>query len=814
MICFRCLCDVGEVDELFKHLKYIHGLTSGKSVFVICSQNGCPETFTYISSYKRHLLSKHCSDLEGSQSVENETVYQDIFEDESADDAETCTTNQKETGNMLDTLKETFFLFLTSLKASAVPHTYIDKLVREIEELMNNVLTNLFKQVLNDLETVDVESLNICFFQKYFHKVQNIFSQFRTRYMQDQYLVDRDVLIPPEERTLGKSFATRDHSGHAQQQLVTETFQYVPICKLLKKYLEQPGVMKAILSQHNSQDGCILKTYRDGFHFQTKHVSCEDVPTIPLLLYADDYETGNPLGSRKGEHKLVAFYISVLSLPIKYQASLNNILLAACAKRKVVNKYGIDSVLSAIVDDLQVLEKEGLEISSTDFKGIVKPVLFQVIGDNLGLHELLGFVGSFSANYPCRFCKAPKEIIRRQLTPDSALLRSKETFHEDLALDDTSRTGMKRSSELNNLEQFHVSENYAPDITHDFLEGIMPLEVKLVLNSLIDKGQVTLQQVNDRISSFNYGFVDKKNKPSPIPQSALKNPRGASGQKAAQMRCLCLYLPIMLGDLIDESSDEWEVLLLAVDIYKIVVAPYITRSATFFLKALIKDHHQLFLQVFDGSLIPKHHFVVHYPQLIRLLGPLEQYSTIRKEAKHKPFKSWARACNNYKNVAKTVSRRHQEQQSYVFLQGKTLSCEMDIKNQFPAQISTFEEAQHICATLDCSQDEFIHVADKLTVHSYEFKLGCLVLTEWDENGPVCAQLKNIIIHKAVALFVLLVYETEYYNRHLQAYAVSECVGRIKIMEPLDLLVPRPLHMVRSLDVNDKFNYIITPFQIV
>ena len=98
------------MDELFKHLKYIHGLTSGKSVFVICtcSQNGCSETFTYISSYKRHILSKHCSDLKGSQSVEIETVNQDIFEDESADDAETCTTNQKETGNLLDTLKRDF----------------------------------------------------------------------------------------------------------------------------------------------------------------------------------------------------------------------------------------------------------------------------------------------------------------------------------------------------------------------------------------------------------------------------------------------------------------------------------------------------------------------------------------------------------------------------------------------------------------------------------------------------------------------------------------------------------------------------------
>lgn len=86
------------MDELFKHLKYIHGLTSGKSVFVICSQNGCHETFTYISSYKQHILSKHCSDLKGSQSVQNETVYQDIFEDESADDAESALQIRKKQG--------------------------------------------------------------------------------------------------------------------------------------------------------------------------------------------------------------------------------------------------------------------------------------------------------------------------------------------------------------------------------------------------------------------------------------------------------------------------------------------------------------------------------------------------------------------------------------------------------------------------------------------------------------------------------------------------------------------------------------------
>ncbi len=45
------------------------------------------------------------------------------------------------------------------------------------------------------------------------------------------------------------------------------------------------------------------------------------------------------------------------------------------------------------------MERNGLEIACDSYAGKVKPVLFQVIGDYLGIHELLGFTGSFSANY-------------------------------------------------------------------------------------------------------------------------------------------------------------------------------------------------------------------------------------------------------------------------------------------------------------------------------------------------------------------------------------------------------------------------------
>ena len=125
------------------------------------------------------------------------------------------------------------------------------------------------------------------------------------------------------------------------------------------------------------------------------------------------------------------------------------------------------------------------------------------------------------------------------------------------------------------------------------------------------------------------------------------------------------------------------------------MAPSISYAGTLVLKTLpvIRDHHRLFLPLFpDKHLIPKQHFLVHYPRLIQLLGPLSQYSCLRKEAKHRPLKQWARTCNNFKNIAKTVTERHQVQHSYTFLLRKPLSCNTDIKDQFPVQMSLIDEA--------------------------------------------------------------------------------------------------------------------------
>lgn len=52
------------------------------------------------------------------------------------------------------------------------------------------------------------------------------------------------------------------------------------------------------------------------------------------------------------------------------------------------------------------------------------------------------------------------------------------------------------------LEQFHVVEGYPPDILHDVLEEIVPVEVSLCLTDLIAKKYFTLDTLNEVIRSF------------------------------------------------------------------------------------------------------------------------------------------------------------------------------------------------------------------------------------------------------------------------------------------------------------------------
>jgi len=74
------------------------------------------------------------------------------------------------------------------------------------------------------------------------------------------------------------------------------------------------------------------------------------------------------------------------------------------------------------------LETQGIQLSieSKIYKDIrVYFKLTIIIGDNLGLHSILGFIKSFSAIICCRFCKISKDMSPKLCSEDASILRDK-----------------------------------------------------------------------------------------------------------------------------------------------------------------------------------------------------------------------------------------------------------------------------------------------------------------------------------------------------------------------------------------------------
>ena len=76
----------------------------------------------------------------------------------------------------------------------------------------------------------------------------------------------------------------------------------------------------------------------------------------------------------------------------KFGSSLCKHYLVTLYNAGVVKTYGFDTILQPLIDDIKDLEKDGLHITTDVFEGTVKVGIAQVMGDNLGVNGILGFL--------------------------------------------------------------------------------------------------------------------------------------------------------------------------------------------------------------------------------------------------------------------------------------------------------------------------------------------------------------------------------------------------------------------------------------
>jgi hypothetical protein len=638
-------------------------------------------------------------------------------------------------------------------------------------------------------------------------------------YKREQYFTSLGSYIPPQDIFLG--VRNEVVGRHLPPRSIPVVGQFIPLRRVLQRLLSIPGLMSEmdVYVQRCHKSPCIKHFTQSPVWMETEsqHSLGADSKVYPYHIYFDDFETGNALGSHAGIHKLGGMYISLPSLPPRLASQLKYILLLYLFHSDDRTEFG-NSIFKTVIDEINFLAEEGVHIKVEGFEGNVKFILGLIIGDNLGLHTILGFTQSFRANYSCRICKASKEVTISQCVEDPNLLRDQDTYLEDVDRDNVTETGVRERSVWLDVKYFDLFSHVAVDYMHDLLEGVCRYTMKVIIENLIEKNYLTLDYLNSRIIEFDYG-PDSNNKPPTLKKISANSVQ--IKMSASECHRLVRYFSLMIGHLVDEvhnrrigghrkvlsstNYEYYELYLLLRKIMDIILTEQVYPQLAEVLAIYIKDFNELFIKLSKSTLKPKFHHLIHYPRMMLRLGPIGHISSMRYESKHRAGKAAVNAGAGRVNVCKSAAKKLQLQLNHLLLTNLTAAVNL------PGSLTTLpiEEKIAVIDVFSLPTDTSIYSTAHVTVADFNvtYHISDVLLLELlseDMFAPLLMSVTNIYYESGVgkAYAKGQLFETLYFDCHFHAYKVIK-THEVKYIALDQLLFPFPNTLTPSL-IDDAF----------
>lgn len=763
MKCADCGKDFLNSKKLVFHLEYFHK----KKNYFVCPYGNCSRLYHRRSDFQKHVDTKH-SDKKQQKKIEiKNQAIKDIFTCPKTTNvvptSPTCHSNTVTEERLLDRLKSKFKTFTQTFEQSLL--ILISNLYDNLTLTRNaiqNIITGIQSFLSSGIVTCISECFNICLevfdanaseisdinsiFKSMFEMLQNPFPLLDTDFKRLKVIEASQLFLKPVEHIIGVSSEAQKKNGRVSMVLKSAIAYYIPLSKTLKIFFETPGVFnliygyqESLLKDYKYENDTPMRNIVHGRLWQNIQQSSKHKIIFPLLIYFDDFEVGNPLGSHAGCYKIGAVYVTVGTVPPEFASRLENIFLALIFYSSDRVKYGNEATFNILINEIQKLEKDGLEIFVQDQNKKVSVYfsLVSVTGDNLGLHSIFGCTESFSSNNFCRFCITSKEETQNQICENVNFIRLKHQYNDHLK----NKVGIKEVSVWHKLENFHIYENLVCDLMHDINEGVHRYEMALIIEYFIKNNFFSINVLNERIKYFTYD-ISEKNIPPGINKDHLK--KQCLIMSSEEMACLVNNFRFLVSDLIPPENQVWQFYLKLLDISHFLIRRSLSLNDVYSLKLLITEHHEMYINLFETNLKPKHHHLIHYHRIIEKIGPPVYLSCERKEAKHKEFKTYCHNVRSRKNLPYSLALRIQQKSCFRFISKRGLN-----------NIVNFGVLQENFSNIDLSlfSTRVSNISDYCLTSWYEFNgtkyTDNAVLIYLVANGvPKLCQMKYIFINKA------------------------------------------------------------------
>lgn len=747
--CFVCQFNFYAIDQYSTHLHEVHS----KLEFFRCTL--CPKQFSSKNALITHLQLIH-SKISNSTNIPHNTnnnVQSDNFDDtnfidESFNNSSDFNENFSDTVQNSESIRKMLFnLALFLYGNDKVPKSTSVASLKIIYDMLGLIMKNVNNFCA--AEYVDVFGCNLK----------------ELEFLKSEYLFSKSVekcesFVKPENVILLTEIETSTNVDNTiLLKNIEYNYQYVSIYETYRSLFNNTKVLDFVLNYLNTLDfnDNFITSFIQSNYWKKKLDNIgekrNDTLYLPLIIYGDELDPNNSIGSHGSSELIGGVYCSLLCLPPEIACKLNSIFLVMLYYSNDRKKFGNQKMFQHLVDELNFLYSEGIDISKQNVSYTkVKLIFCLFIGDNKGLNEYFDIVASFNAKNFCRFCKMEKCFCREKVFEDESLMRSVVNYNNDVD-NLVDNFGIKCSSIFNSIFDFHITDNPALDNLHDYSEGIFKYDMEIIFKELIPKF-ISIQDLNFRILNFNYPLNFSDNR-IPLLNIDFNGKFKMSGE---EMYILVHSFGMLVGDKIPKNHKVWDLYLSLRRIIDIAYADILPRNCGNDFNLKISSHHSIYKQVSHLHLKPKYHLTTHSGSVINKIGLLKFSNCSKFESFHCQFKRYAYSCQNRKKLLSTLGTKY----SFKFMQKieELRNCQKFYNIEF-GKLKDTDNRLYSNETLS-----FVY-------SNIKYKLGCVLNISKNYNcNPKFAIITRIYENNGRCIILLQLLHTIQFNVHFHAYEVS------------------------------------------
>ena len=562
---------------------------------------------------------------------------------------------------------------------------------------------------------------------------------------------------------------------------VFETGYIIPFVESVQQFLSIKTVYDAVCDSFTNNSCSPTDVYSDVF--DGKYVKLDPLyiqlngAVLCFQIYMDEVELANPLGSKKGKHKVSVFYWVLLNLPPRFRSSLRSIQLLGIVSCDLLKRRGVDTFLAPFLEDLALMRK-GVNLKVRNDRQKWYGMVLSFVGDI----PASNFVGGFKegvgfANLPCRSCMIRKDELKNVHHESDCHMRDKvsherhvaevENLGESQAVRESLSTkyGVNGKSCLSKLDYFDPTKCFMHDLMHVAYEGTLNLDTALLLNNLIvdPKVKLDLEKVNYKIANLK---CDREFTVPPAIRLNEVTELNKLSFSSSEMASVSMCLGLVLGDFVSSDNPYFANYLLLLEIIASLQCYSFTEKELDNLQFNIERYNSNHVILYPKATItPKLHSFLHFPSQIRQFGPPRYSWCFRYESKNAPFKKITRRNCNFHNVPWSLATHHQKLVGYdIRTDGESDYFGMadDIKvislanHNSPIFVKDCRWSQLLLRETVLKKDSSIRIIKKIKISGRICSIGSVFLSQLpqENTNAVFFRIADVIISGDKILLIM------------------------------------------------------------